>query len=191
MTSSAPRPPRVHAVAAHDRQSWQRRSNHVRGRLKTICAPRARRKFAWRAAVSFSVDKCYKKSAMTKGRATLLMFAPGLVLAAGCGRTELDPRQPCLADETTRSCPGACSDGVQTCVDGYWGRCELPVVTRACASACGPGLETCVDGKWGACDAPAPKPPKLHAVIRDFHATHPDFERPGGGMLDPGLVRSE
>jgi len=34
-----------------------------------------------------------------------------------------------------------------------------------------------------------PKPPTLHAVVRDFHATHPDFELPmPGDHLDLGIV---
>ena len=86
-----------------------------------------------------------------------------LTLLATCGRTELNPDEPCLPTDTTRPCAGACAEGVQQCAGGLWGRCQIPIVTRGCSSACGPGKEACVDGTWGACDAPQPKPPRLRA----------------------------
>jgi fibro-slime domain-containing protein len=35
----------------------------------------------------------------------------------------------------------------------------------------------CIDNLWGPCDAPQPLPPVLIATIRDFQASHPDFEQ--------------
>jgi fibro-slime domain-containing protein len=134
------------------------------------------------------------------------LFTLALSLGAGCGRTELDDAEPCLPTDgpracqaacgegtqacidgrwsacmdttTTRSCTGVCGDGTQDCVGGRWEACVIPVATRPCASMCGPGVETCTNSQWGACDAPQPRPPTLHTTIRDFHASHPDFELP-------------
>jgi fibro-slime domain-containing protein len=127
-------------------------------------------------------------------------------VAAACGRTELDPAEPCDgAIDTTRACSGFCGAGTQTCTDGFWRACEVPLTTRPCSNDCGPGTEACFDqqwhtckvepvtrscssacgdghescreGTWTACDAPQPKPPKLSTTVRDFHAHHPvDFE---------------
>jgi fibro-slime domain-containing protein len=139
--------------------------------------------------------------------------------ALGCGRTELDPAEPCDGDvDTTRSCSGFCGAGTQSCVEGFWRACEVPVVTRPCSndcgqgtescidkqwhacevepvtrvcfSACGDGHETCKENTWGACDAPKPNPPKLSTTIRDFHAhMPPDFELAvTGGNDDTGIV---
>jgi fibro-slime domain-containing protein len=147
----------------------------------------------------------------------------GLVLAsfavlAGCGggRTELLPRtaalDACAHAGHQRTCGNACGSGRQTCQNGFWQACEVPLVTRTCSSACGAGIETCQDGTWGPCieacatvcgqgrrrcqngvwgncDAPSPKSPSLPAILRDFHKTHPDFERPGSGDLSElGIV---
>lgn len=68
----------------------------------------------------------------------------------------------------------------------------MPSVQRDCSSACGPGHETCRAGKWGACDAKQPRPPQLHATVRDFSPkTHPDFEADYPGGLDAGIVRRD
>jgi fibro-slime domain-containing protein len=109
--------------------------------------------------------------------------------AASCGRTELDE---CVVG-TSRPCHGTCGEGQQTCVFGAWTvRCEVPIVRRECSSACGLGAEICSDETWHPCDAPQPKPPTLHATIRDFHDTHPDFERPQlGDHPDPGIVTQD
>lgn len=140
--------------------------------------------------------------------------------SAGCGRTELDPGEPCSASDAVRACQDTCGAGTQTCRDGYWqpcvvppatrpcagvcgpgvercvdrkwGLCEIPVATRACTSACGSGKETCAGETWGPCDAPQPKPPTLHTVIRDFHESHPDFELDlMGDNSDPGIVAAD
>jgi fibro-slime domain-containing protein len=130
------------------------------------------------------------------------------LFAIGCGRTELDPAEPCDGDvDTTRACNEYCGTGTQTCVDGFWRVCEVPTTTRPCSNDCGDGTESCFDkqwhtcevaptmrdcsspcgdghemcteGKWGVCDAPQPNPPKLSTTIRDFHAHQPpDFELP-------------
>jgi fibro-slime domain-containing protein len=57
-------------------------------------------------------------------------------------------------------------------------------------SVCGAGQRVCQDGSWAACDAPLPKPPKLATTLRDFHRTHPDFERPdiSGDASEIGIV---
>jgi fibro-slime domain-containing protein len=134
--------------------------------------------------------------------------------AGGCGRTELDPAEPCDGEiDTTRTCSGFCGAGTQTCTDSFWRACEVPVTTRpcnndcgqgtescfdkewhtcevepvmrSCSSPCGDGYESCRENKWGACDAPQPKPPKLSTTVRDFHAHQPpDFELPLSGNFD-------
>jgi fibro-slime domain-containing protein len=55
--------------------------------------------------------------------------------------------------------------------------CDTPGATRACETICGVGKETCLDGHWRDCSAPKPKTSvPLEGVVRDFHASHPDFE---------------
>jgi len=141
---------------------------------------------------------------------------------AGCGRTELDPAEPCDGEsDTTRACTGFCGGGTQSCIDGFWRDCEVPVTTRPCGNDCGPGTEscfdkqwhtcevepvertcfspcgdgheTCRDGKWEACDAPLPRPPELSTTVRDFHARQPvDFELPlMGDNSETGIVEGE
>jgi len=140
-----------------------------------------------------------------------------IVVAASCGRTELDDcvsgtkrachttcgagTQACLfgmwaptcdVPVATRDCSGVCGPGTQQCIDDRWQACQIPVAKRACASACGPGVEICSDEMWKPCDAPQPKPPTLHATVRDFHDTHPDFERPQFGQHpDPAIVKPD
>jgi fibro-slime domain-containing protein len=92
---------------------------------------------------------------------------------------------------TTRSCADECGAGEETCANGSWSACQVPVVTRACQSVCGPGQETCRDGAWHACDAPLPRPPQLKSTVRDFSPlTHPDFEASYKSGLDVGIVLS-
>ena len=141
------------------------------------------------------------------------------LIAFGCGRTELDPAEPCDGEvDTMRACSGFCGVGTQSCVDGFWRACGVPVTTRPCSndcgagtescfdkqwhtcevaptmrdcsSPCGDGHESCTDGVWGGCDAPQPKPPKLSTTIRDFHAHQPpDFELAvTGDNTDLGIV---
>jgi fibro-slime domain-containing protein len=149
--------------------------------------------------------------------ALVVLMAPIALGLATCGRTDLDAAEPCLPTDTTRPCLDVCGAGQQACIDGTWHACEVPTATRACSGPCGDGMQECTGGRWqscvipltrscstvcgggkeacnattgvwGACDAPKPKPPTLHAVIRDFHETHPDFESAGGDMLDLGIV---
>ncbi len=97
--------------------------------------------------------------------------------------------QACVATTTTRACSDECGAGLETCTNDTWQACVVPVAQRGCTSACGSGHESCRSGQWGGCDAPQPKPPRLHAVIRDFHRTQPDFELPVmGDASDPGMV---
>jgi fibro-slime domain-containing protein len=56
---------------------------------------------------------------------------------------------------------------------------------------CGSGEEVCENGQWASCNAPQPKPPKLRATIRDFNASHPDFEIPlQGDQSETGVIES-
>src|SRR5262249_18222043 len=96
--------------------------------------------------------------------------------------------QPCNIPVAHRACSNDCGQGIETCVDGAWSTCEVPVATRECSTLCGAGHETCREGKWQNCDAPRPSAPKLKATVRDFHDTHPDFERLMGSYDDPGIV---
>ncbi len=97
---------------------------------------------------------------------------------------------PCVIPVATRSCSNDCGSGTQTCEQEAWQTCVVPPAERACSSVCGAGHETCSAGKWGPCDAPLPKPPVLHATIRDFHKTQSDFELPNAGnRIDAGMVQ--
>jgi fibro-slime domain-containing protein len=65
--------------------------------------------------------------------------------------------------------------------------CELDGETRACDTICGSGIETCVEGAWADCSAPKPRDVvEIVARVRDFHASHPDFEAAIGD--DRGMV---
>ena len=153
--------------------------------------------------------------------ATRVILAFALAVSGGaCGRTEidlLDPCgpgdttracndvcgvgsqtcangfwQPCVVPPTERACSGICGDGVQQCVDKKWAACQIPVATRACSSICGGGTETCMNETWTACNAPQPRPPTLHAVVRDFHSTHPDFDlHPTAEIVDLSIVEPD
>jgi fibro-slime domain-containing protein len=85
-------------------------------------------------------------------------------------------------------CDNACGTGTQRCVDGVFGRCAVPPVVVDCRSACGFGFERCEDGAWAPCDAPQPNPPKLVGTVRDFRASHPDFEMLTGAGQEDGIV---
>lgn len=96
---------------------------------------------------------------------------------------------PCQVPPVSRPCANDCGAGTETCRDGAWRSCTVPVVSEACASICGSGKRICEAGVWRKCDAPEPAAATLHATLRDFHDTHPDFERPGSGDLSElGLV---
>jgi len=98
---------------------------------------------------------------------------------------------PCVIPVSKRSCSNDCGQGEQSCEQEAWQDCVVPVMQRDCSSACGPGHETCSGGKWSACDAPQPKPPVLHATIRDFHKTQTDFElRSAPDRIDAGMVEA-
>jgi fibro-slime domain-containing protein len=95
----------------------------------------------------------------------------------------------CKVPLVERSCTTPCGSGVQSCWAGEWSTCAVPAVVEDCTSLCGPGQRNCRDGVWTDCTAPQPGPARLLATLRDFHSTHPDFERPGSGDLSElGLV---
>lgn len=146
-----------------------------------------------------------------------LVFLP-IFSACGARTGLLTPDVACQKDGATRGCVDGCGAGNQTCVDGLWSACEVPVVIRACSdgcangeercedgawqacvaplvqrdcsSVCGSGHETCKNGSWGACDAPQPRPPQLSATVRDFSPkTHADFEAAYPPGVDTGVVK--
>jgi fibro-slime domain-containing protein len=96
---------------------------------------------------------------------------------------------PCEVHVATRACSNLCGGGMLACRDGVWGKCEVAVVTEACSTVCGKGKHVCQNGAWTDCDAPQPTLGRISVTLRDFHSTHPDFERPGTGDLSElGLV---
>lgn len=75
-----------------------------------------------------------------------------LVALAACGgRTALGV-EPC--DAGSRPCETACGVGAQTCVDGRWSACDVPMAERPCEDACGSGIERCEHGVWEPCRVP-------------------------------------
>lgn len=63
--------------------------------------------------------------------------------------------------------------------------------TRACESFCGAGTQSCVQGRWAPCSTSPPEGAiAIPATVRDFHASHPDFEADALG-LDLGIVESD
>jgi fibro-slime domain-containing protein len=149
-----------------------------------------------------------------------LLFAGCGLLACGGGRSSLHfTPDPCAQLGHERACTNTCGQGRQVCKDGAWQPCEVAVVSRNCSTVCGAGKETCRDNTWSTCavapvvqtcstvcgsgkrvcqdaawndcDAPQPKLGIIRATIRDFHKTHPDFERRGSGDLSElGLVET-
>jgi fibro-slime domain-containing protein len=114
--------------------------------------------------------------------------------ADGCGTgsqtCEDGSWSACAVPIVTRGCNDGCGDGQESCVDGRWQACQVQLVQRECSSVCGDGHETCNKGVWGECDAPLPKPPKLKATVRDFQPmTHVDFESNFQSGLDLGMVQ--
>ncbi len=109
------------------------------------------------------------------------------VCGAGTERCEDGQWGVCVIPPARRACSDACGVGEQTCDNSQWSTCVVPPATRACSSVCGSGQQSCVNGQWLACDAPLPLPPKLQAVIRDFHETFPDMEQ-GQNVSDRGVV---
>jgi len=68
--------------------------------------------------------------------------------------------------------------------------CDTEGATRPCLSICGEGVETCIEGRWRDCDAPLPADRiALEGTLRDFHASHPDFETTIAD--DRGIVADE
>lgn len=98
----------------------------------------------------------------------------------------------CQVAPAERACENACGAGTESCTGGTWGPCEVPVRERPCESVCGTGKEVCRQGVWGRCDAPRPLPPTLVGTVRDFRASHPDFERDvsgnDGNAAERGIV---
>jgi fibro-slime domain-containing protein len=72
---------------------------------------------------------------------------------------------------------------VPSCVEGE---------TRPCHGVCRDGVETCTRGAFTGCTAKGPlEPPQtvtITGTIRDFHSSHPDFEKAIGD--DRGLVQA-
>lgn len=96
----------------------------------------------------------------------------------------------CVSEVQERECADACGVGTESCTEAGWSACEIPLVTRDCVVSCGSGIETCRSGEWGPCSLPGPVPPVLSVRVRDFHDTHPDFERSSQGR-DRGIVELE
>ncbi|MCB9595029.1 MAG: fibro-slime domain-containing protein [Sandaracinaceae bacterium] len=95
----------------------------------------------------------------------------------------------CVPDVVERECRDACGVGAQTCTEAGWTACVIPVITRPCERSCGEGIETCRGGTWSECSYPNPVPPALAVRVRDFHESHPDFERFNQGT-DRGIVEA-
>jgi fibro-slime domain-containing protein len=108
---------------------------------------------------------------------------------AGVQRCVDNAFQSCEVPPMAFDCANTCGQGSQLCERGVLAECVVPEVVEGCMSVCGDGVRICRDDKWIACNAPRPKPPVLHALIRDFSDQHPDFERAGGGGDDRGIVR--
>jgi fibro-slime domain-containing protein len=98
----------------------------------------------------------------------------------------------CEVPLATRACNNDCGSGTERCENNRWAACEVPLVTEACESVCGSGEKICRNGRWEACNAPQPRPPKLHAVVRDFSDEHPDFELGVlGDFSETGIVAEQ
>ncbi len=113
-----------------------------------------------------------------------------------CGlgrRTCVDEQwSACLVEPVRTSCTNLCGMGVQECVAEVWGPCVVEPVERSCTFGCGDGVEVCSNNQWGPCDAPRPAPPVLSATIRDFAASHPDFQQNlRHSAVEPGIVLAE
>ena len=97
--------------------------------------------------------------------------------------------EPCRVPPAERECEDMCGTGSQVCREGTWGSCMVSPAERPCATECGEGVQPCIDGAWGSCSASTPRPPTLRVTVRDFAASHSDFET-GRFGFDPGIVAS-
>lgn len=98
----------------------------------------------------------------------------------------------CRVDPVEEVCVNNCGEGIRSCVNREWSECSVAPVSRSCTFGCGEGTESCIDDTWGVCDATRPLPPVLAATVRDFNASHPDFELDVfGTSTDFGIVDVE
>jgi fibro-slime domain-containing protein len=89
---------------------------------------------------------------LTVGSVSVALLA---LLGAACGaRTGLLVPEICATAGAERPCQDACGLGSQTCSDGLWKQCQVPVATRGCADDCGSGSQECSAGAWGKCQVP-------------------------------------
>ena len=96
-------------------------------------------------------------------------------------KSRLDARSALVVALVAVSCGARTDLLTPLCIEGE---------TRACRTACGEGTEQCIRGAWTGCTAkPALDPPPtitITGTARDFHDSHPDFERSFGD--DRGIV---
>ncbi len=78
----------------------------------------------------------------------------GWLALSSCSRTGLWLADPCADEGATTACEDTCGDGVSTCRNGVWSRCEVPEVSRGCENTCGEGVQSCKAGRWGGCEVP-------------------------------------
>src|SRR5215813_1581769 len=93
-----------------------------------------------------------KRSGAVRAVVQVLAFASGV--GAACGRTDIDPANPCSSADTTRPCSDVCGEGTQFCLNGAWQACVVPPTSRACTGTCGEGTQQCVNRTWLACLVP-------------------------------------
>jgi len=93
---------------------------------------------------------------------------------------------PCEVAPTEVPCRNACGEGTASCEDETVGECLVPPVEEACTTPCGEGVRICVDGAFTRCFGADVLPPLLDVRVRDFRASHPDFENVIGD--DRGIV---
>ena len=99
----------------------------------------------------------------------------------------------CEEPGVVRPCEGTCSDGVETCVGGFWQGCTaesapfelcdgedadcdgvIDEVATTCAAGDLPGLSACYEGEWTSCEGPS----------LDVRETCDGIDNDGDGVVD-------
>jgi fibro-slime domain-containing protein len=84
-----------------------------------------------------------------------IWLAAAAISVAACDASHGLRVESCGKAGETRPCSATCGEGLQTCYQGAWQSCEVPITTRSCQGVCGEGTQECQDSQWKACIVPS------------------------------------
>jgi len=88
-------------------------------------------------------------------KTTHILLAATAISVAACDSGHGLRIESCGKAGETRPCSATCGAGVQTCYQGAWQGCEVPITTRSCQGVCGEGAQECQNEQWKACIVPS------------------------------------